>query len=183
VCFFVLCNGHWFNRVPGPVTNLGIASLPFALNVTLAVPGDLQTACCGPPSHLGESRNHLEPSRSFRDDFETLRDGPRWPEMTSRLSEIARDDSAPQNHLGPSRSISKSSRAISESFEVISGHLPEMISRLLTPTPNLIGCPSQHRGGPSVCRVFVCKVTGLCLCLLLHDLLHRRTKLWTLESA
>ena len=23
--FFVLCNGHWFNRVPGPVTNLGIA--------------------------------------------------------------------------------------------------------------------------------------------------------------
>jgi hypothetical protein len=26
VCFFVLCDRHWFNRVPG--TNLGIACLP-----------------------------------------------------------------------------------------------------------------------------------------------------------
>ena len=26
LCFFVLYNRHWFNRVPGPVTNLGIAS-------------------------------------------------------------------------------------------------------------------------------------------------------------
>jgi hypothetical protein len=29
VCFFVSCNRHrdWFNRVPGPVTNLGVASI------------------------------------------------------------------------------------------------------------------------------------------------------------
>jgi hypothetical protein len=26
VCFCVLCNRHWFNRVPGPVTNLGCLS-------------------------------------------------------------------------------------------------------------------------------------------------------------
>jgi hypothetical protein len=34
VCFYVI--GHWFNRVPGPVTNLGIACLPFTLTQTLA---------------------------------------------------------------------------------------------------------------------------------------------------
>jgi hypothetical protein len=38
VCFFVLCNRHWFNKVPGPVTNLGIACLPSALTLALAVP-------------------------------------------------------------------------------------------------------------------------------------------------
>ena len=36
VCFFVLCNRHWFNRVPG--ANLGIVCLPSALTLTLAVP-------------------------------------------------------------------------------------------------------------------------------------------------
>jgi hypothetical protein len=59
--------------------------------------------------HLGAPRKNLGPSPC--DDFETLRDGPRWPEMTLRLSEMARDDSAPPNHLG----------AISESLEIISG--------------------------------------------------------------
>jgi hypothetical protein len=33
VCFFVVCNRHWFNKVPGPVTNLGIACLPSALTL------------------------------------------------------------------------------------------------------------------------------------------------------
>jgi hypothetical protein len=36
VCFFALCNRHWFNRVPG--SNLGIACLPITLTLTLAVP-------------------------------------------------------------------------------------------------------------------------------------------------
>ena len=36
VCFFVLCNQHWFNRVPG--ANLGVACLPFTLTLTLTVP-------------------------------------------------------------------------------------------------------------------------------------------------
>ena len=38
VCFFVYVasNRHWFNRVPE--TNLGIACLPSALTLTLAVP-------------------------------------------------------------------------------------------------------------------------------------------------
>ena len=36
VCFFVLCNRHWFNRVPGSI--LGIACLPFTHTLTLAVP-------------------------------------------------------------------------------------------------------------------------------------------------
>jgi hypothetical protein len=38
VCFFVLCNRDWFNKVPGPVTNLGIACIPTALTLTLAMP-------------------------------------------------------------------------------------------------------------------------------------------------
>ena len=38
VCFFVLRNRHWCNRVPGGVTNLGIDCLPSALTLTLAVP-------------------------------------------------------------------------------------------------------------------------------------------------
>jgi hypothetical protein len=33
--FFVLCNRHWFNRVPG--SSLGIDCLPFALTLMLAV--------------------------------------------------------------------------------------------------------------------------------------------------
>jgi hypothetical protein len=36
VCFFVSCNRHWFNRVPA--SNLGIACLPSALPLTMAVP-------------------------------------------------------------------------------------------------------------------------------------------------
>jgi hypothetical protein len=36
VCFFVLCNRHWFNRVPG--SNLRIACLPSALTLMLPVP-------------------------------------------------------------------------------------------------------------------------------------------------
>jgi hypothetical protein len=36
VCFFVLCNRHWFNRVPG--ATLGIVCLPFTLTPRLAVP-------------------------------------------------------------------------------------------------------------------------------------------------
>ena len=36
LCFFVLCNRQWFNRVPG--AHLGIACLPSALTLTLAVP-------------------------------------------------------------------------------------------------------------------------------------------------
>jgi hypothetical protein len=35
-CFFVLCNRRWFNRVPE--SSLGIACLPSALTLTLAVP-------------------------------------------------------------------------------------------------------------------------------------------------
>jgi len=34
---FVFWNRHWFKRVPGAVTNLAIACLPFALTLTLAV--------------------------------------------------------------------------------------------------------------------------------------------------
>jgi len=74
--------------------------------------------------HLGAPRNHLGPSP--RDDFETLRDGPRWPEMTSRCSErpemiphpkiISGHLGAPRNHLGPSRSTSESPR---DDFEVL----------------------------------------------------------------
>ena len=32
VCFFVLCNRHWFNRAPGPDprgTEMGVTYLPF----------------------------------------------------------------------------------------------------------------------------------------------------------
>ena len=35
--FCVLCNRHWFNRVPGPDTDLGVACLPFTLAQTLAM--------------------------------------------------------------------------------------------------------------------------------------------------
>jgi|LauGreDrversion2_3_1035106.scaffolds.fasta_scaffold176641_1 hypothetical protein len=45
VCFFVLGNRHWFNKVPG--ANLGIASLPSAFTLTLAVPPII-----GCPSHV-----------------------------------------------------------------------------------------------------------------------------------
>ena len=34
VCFFVLCNRHWFNKAPGPDprgTEMGVTYLPFAL--------------------------------------------------------------------------------------------------------------------------------------------------------
>jgi hypothetical protein len=43
VCFFVSCNGHWFNRVPG--ANLRIVCLPSALTLTLAVPTYPLTFC------------------------------------------------------------------------------------------------------------------------------------------
>jgi hypothetical protein len=36
VCFFVLDNRHWFNRVP--VASLRIAFIPSALTLTQAVP-------------------------------------------------------------------------------------------------------------------------------------------------
>ena len=35
VCFFVLCNRHWFNKAPGPDprgTELGVTYLPFAFS-------------------------------------------------------------------------------------------------------------------------------------------------------
>ena len=35
VCFFVLCNQHWFNRPGVPRANLGIACLHFTLRLTL----------------------------------------------------------------------------------------------------------------------------------------------------
>ena len=41
VCFFVLCNRHWFNKAPGPDsrgTEMGVTYLPFALAQTLAMP-------------------------------------------------------------------------------------------------------------------------------------------------
>ena len=53
VWFFVLCNRHWFNRVPE--ANLGIACLPFTFNLTLAVP----TYPCYRPSALSFLINSL----------------------------------------------------------------------------------------------------------------------------
>ncbi len=41
VCFFVLCNRHWFNKAPGPDlrgTELEVTYLPFTLAQTLAMP-------------------------------------------------------------------------------------------------------------------------------------------------
>jgi len=41
VCFFVLCNRHWFNKAPGPDprgTEMGVTYLPFALAQTLDMP-------------------------------------------------------------------------------------------------------------------------------------------------
>jgi hypothetical protein len=46
VCLFALCNRHWFNKVPGPVTSLGIACLPFALTLTLATDSVHYTLDC-----------------------------------------------------------------------------------------------------------------------------------------
>ena len=41
VCFFVLCNRHWFNKAPGPDprgTEMGVTYLPSALAQTLTMP-------------------------------------------------------------------------------------------------------------------------------------------------
>jgi hypothetical protein len=41
VCFFVLCNRHWFNKALGPDprgTEMGVTYLPSALAQTLAMP-------------------------------------------------------------------------------------------------------------------------------------------------
>jgi hypothetical protein len=40
--------------------------------------------------HLGESRSHLGPSRAISESLEII--SGRWPEMISRVSEMARDD-------------------------------------------------------------------------------------------
>jgi hypothetical protein len=44
VCFFVLCNRHWFNKAPGPDprgTELGVAYLPSALVFEVCLREDL----------------------------------------------------------------------------------------------------------------------------------------------
>ena len=54
VCFFVLCNQHWFNRVPGapPRDGLGSTYLPFTIS---SDPGyaDLRLALLGAPVSIG----------------------------------------------------------------------------------------------------------------------------------
>ena len=51
VCFFVLCNRHWFNRVPGPNRDGGyLSTLRFCSDASYA---DLPLALLGAPVDIG----------------------------------------------------------------------------------------------------------------------------------
>jgi hypothetical protein len=50
VCFFVLCNRHWFNRVPGPNRDGGyLSTLRFCSDASYA---DLPLALLGAPVNI-----------------------------------------------------------------------------------------------------------------------------------
>jgi hypothetical protein len=54
VCFFVLCNRHWFNKAPGPDprgTELEVAYLPFTISSDAGY-ADLPLPLLGAPSRL-----------------------------------------------------------------------------------------------------------------------------------
>jgi hypothetical protein len=55
VCFFVLCNQHWFNKAPGPDprgTELGVTYLPFAFSSDASC-ADLLLPLLGAPVSIG----------------------------------------------------------------------------------------------------------------------------------
>jgi hypothetical protein len=54
VCFFVLCNRHWFNRVPGapPRDGLGVTYLPSTISSDAGY-ADLPLALLGAPVSIG----------------------------------------------------------------------------------------------------------------------------------
>ena len=58
-----LCNRHWLNRVPGPVTDLGVACLPF----TLAGYADLPLTLLGAPVSIGADPGHGLPGPNPQD--------------------------------------------------------------------------------------------------------------------
>ena len=55
MCFFVLCNRHWFNKAPGPDprgTELGVAYLPSTISSDAGY-ADLPLALLGAPVDIG----------------------------------------------------------------------------------------------------------------------------------